>query len=165
MPILQPNCYNFATCVFSVAQRGSLRSSLPLQNMQALITFSNALSDLNRLRILSLLRDHKADFVSLRETISISEADLAQHVKILSDAGLLKADKSGKQAKIKHKHAALLEKLFTHFKMSAKKNAQLRADQKKLRHLHDKKKTKAGVKAGKKAVKKAPSDKKAAKKK
>ncbi|MBK8092106.1 MAG: winged helix-turn-helix transcriptional regulator [Verrucomicrobiaceae bacterium] len=127
--------------------------------MQALITFSNALSDLNRLRILSLLRDHKADFVSLRETISISEADLAQHVKILSDAGLLKADKSGKQAKIKHKHAALLEKLFTHFKMSAKKNAQLRADQKSC-GTSTIRKTKAGVESWQKAVKKAPQTRK-----
>jgi|JI10StandDraft_1071094.scaffolds.fasta_scaffold342950_2 DNA-binding transcriptional ArsR family regulator len=129
--------------------------------MNALLTFSVALSDLNRLRILSLLRDHKTDFGGLRDTLGISEAELAQHVKLLSDAGLLKADKSGKVAKIKHKHASLLEKLFTHFKISPKKEAQLSADQKKLRQLHDKK----APKAGKKAAKKAPAKKKAAKKK
>jgi DNA-binding transcriptional ArsR family regulator len=111
--------------------------------MNALLTFSVALSDLNRLRILSLLRDHKTDFGGLRDTLGISEAELAQHVKLLSDAGLLKADKSGKVAKIKHKHASLLEKLFTHFKISPKKEAQLSADQKKLRQLHDKKAPKA----------------------
>lgn len=129
--------------------------------MNALLTFSAALSDLNRLRILSLLRAHKTDFASLRETLGITEAELALHVKLLSDARLLKADKSGKVAKIKHKHASLLEKLFTHFKISPKKEAQLSADQKKLRQLHDKK----APKAGKKAAKKAPAKKKAAKKK
>ncbi|MBL9133951.1 MAG: helix-turn-helix transcriptional regulator [Verrucomicrobiaceae bacterium] len=128
--------------------------------MNALLTFSTALSDLNRLRIISLLRQHKADFVSLRETLGITEAELAQHVKHLSAAGLLKADKSGKQAKIKRKHAALLDKLFTHFKINPKKEAQLSADQKKLRELHDKKVPKAGKKAAEK-----PAKKKAAKKK
>ncbi len=128
-------------------------------SMKALLTFSVALSDLTRLRILFLLREHKTDFSGLREILNLSEAELAQHVKFLVEAGLLKADKTGKQAKIKHKHASLLEKLFTHFKISHKKEAQLSADQKKLRLLHDKK----NPKAGKKAVDKKNAKKKAAK--
>lgn len=122
--------------------------------MNALITFSTALSDPVRLRILSLLRWHKADFGALRETLDISEAELASHVKLLVEAGLLKAGKTGRQAKIKHKHASLLEKLFTHFKISPKKEAQLGADQKKLYQIHAKKRSKESSKvAGKKAAK------------
>jgi len=120
-------------------------------HMNALLTFSAALADPIRLRILNLLRSHKADFGGLRETLNLSEEELALHAKLLVEAGLLKADKTGKQAKIEHKHAALLEKLFTHFKISPKKEAQFSADQKKLRQLHDKKQPKASKKtAGKK---------------
>lgn len=127
--------------------------------MNALLTFSAALSDPIRLRILSLLRENKTDFGGLRETLNLSDAELAQHAKLLIEAGLLKADKTGKQAKIKHKHAALLAKLFTHFKISPKKEVQLSADQKKLRQLHDKK----NPKAGKQAPSKTDTKKKAAK--
>lgn len=126
--------------------------------MNALLTFSTALSDPVRLRILNLVRDHKADFGGMREVLGLSEEELARHARLLVEAGLLKADKSGKQAKIKHKHAALLEKLFTHFKISSKKEAQLGADQKKLRQLRDKKHPKASKKA---AGKKTPEKKRA----
>ena len=123
--------------------------------MNALLTFSVALSDSNRLRILGLLREHKCGFESIREVLDITAAELASHVKLLSDAGLLKDDKSGKQAKIKHKHAALLDKLFHHFKINPKKDSVLAADLKKLRQLHDKKRPKAGAgKVVKKVAKK-----------
>lgn len=126
--------------------------------MNALLTFSVALSDSNRLRILGLLQEHKCDFEGIREVLDITAAELASHVKLLSDAGLLKDDKSGKQAKIKHKHAALLEKVFHHFKINPKKDSVLAADLKKLRQLHEKKRPK-------KAAKKPAVKKKAAKKK
>jgi DNA-binding transcriptional ArsR family regulator len=120
--------------------------------MNALIAFSNALSDPVRLRLLSLLREHKADFGVLRETLGISEDELSRHVRLLIEAGLLKATKTGTQAKLKHKHAALLEKLFMHFKIGPKKQAQLGADRKKLHQIYEKKSSKPGGKiAGKNA--------------
>lgn len=120
--------------------------------MNSLIAFSSALSDPVRLRILCLLKEHKVEFGVLRETLSISENDLARHLKLLIETGLLKATKAGTQAKIKHKHASLLEKIFTHFKITPKKEAQLGEDRKKLLRLHDKKNLETGRKV---AVKKA----------
>jgi len=122
--------------------------------MNSLVSFATALSDPLRLRILCLLKEHKVEFGVLREILAVSENDLARHVKLLIDSGLLKATKTGTQAKIKHKHASLLDKIFTHFKISPKTEAQLGEDRNKLLQIQDKKRLKTGTKvAAKRAAK------------
>jgi hypothetical protein len=59
--------------------------------------------------------------------------------------------KQGTHLKIKHKHAALLAKLFTHFKVGSKKDEQTKADETKLHALrHPKSAKKAPAKKTKK---------------
>ena len=71
--------------------------------------------------------------------------------------GLIKTGKQGTHLKLKHKHAALLSKLFAHFKIGSKRDEQTKADSKKLhdlRHPQAVKKAAAKKKAKKSAKKK-----------
>jgi hypothetical protein len=80
------------------------------------------------------------------------------HGNPLVEIGLIKAGKGGTHLKLKHKHAALLGKLFTHFKVGTKKDTQSQSDAKKLHDLRHKKPAKSA-----KPAKKAATKKKAAK--
>ena len=120
--------------------------------------FLSALSEPNRLRLLHLLQQHRITVSELRAVLGLGEGDLAAHLKLLVDIGIIKTGKSSGQLKLKHKHAAVIAKLFAHFKVGTKKDEQTRTDEKKLHALRH-------PKAGKKAAKKPVAKKKAAKKK
>ena len=123
--------------------------------MTTLLLFVTALADTTRLRLLHLVQEHKITVPELRVLLSIGDADLAAHLKQLVAVGLIKTGKQGAHLKIKHKHAALLAKIFSHFKVGTKDDEATRADKKKLHALRH-------PKAAKKP-KKASAKKKAAK--
>ena len=123
--------------------------------MTTLLPFVTALADTTRLRLLHLVQEHKITVPELRVLLSIGDADLAAHLKQLVAVGLIKTGKQGAYLKIKHKHAALLAKIFSHFKVGTKDDEATRADKKKLHALRH-------PKAAKKP-KKASAKKKAAK--
>lgn len=103
--------------------------------MTTLLPFLTALADTTRLRLLHLVQEHKITAPELRVILSIGDADLAAHLKQLAAVGLIKTGRQGAHLKIKHKHAALLARLFTHFKVGSKKDEPTRADEKKLHAL------------------------------
>jgi DNA-binding transcriptional ArsR family regulator len=125
--------------------------------MTTILPFLAALSDASRLRLLHLVQEHKVNVAELRSVLGLGDGDLAEHLKQLVAVGLIKTGKQGTHLKIKHKHAALLAKLFTHFKVGAKKDEQTKKDAKKLhdlRHPKSFKKTAPKKKAKKPAKKK-----------
>ena len=124
--------------------------------MTTLLPFLTALADTTRLRLLHLVQEHKITVPELRVLLSIGDADLAAHLKQLVAVGLIKTGKQGAHLKIKHKHAALLARLFTHFKVGSKKDEPSRADERKLHVLRHPKAAKKPKKpaAKKKAAKK-----------
>jgi len=126
--------------------------------MTTLLPFLAALSDASRLRLLFLVQEHKITVAELRPILGLGDGDLAAHVKQLVEIGLIKAGKGGTHLKLKHKHAALLGKLFTHFKVGTKKDTQSQSDAKKLHDLRHKKPAKSA-----KPTQKAATKKKAAK--
>lgn len=118
--------------------------------MTTLLPFVTALTDASRLRLLHLVQEHKVTLAELRSVLGLNDGDLAAHLKQLVAVGLIKMGKQGTHLKLKHKHAALLAKLFTHFKVGTKKDEQTKTDAKKLHSLRHPK-----------ATKKAPAKKKA----
>ncbi len=124
--------------------------------MTSLLPFLASLNDIHRLRLLQLLQKHKTNVSELRAVLGLGEGDLAAHLKLLVDIGIIKTGKNSGQLKLKHKHAAIIAKLFAHFKVGTKQDEQTRADEKKLhalRHPKTAKKPKKPV-AKKKAAKK-----------
>ena len=103
--------------------------------MTTLLPFLTALSDASRLRLLHLVQEHKVTLAELRSVLGLNDGDLGAHLKQLVAVGLIKTGKQGTHLKIKHKHAALLAKLFTHFKVGSKKDEPTRADETKLHAL------------------------------
>lgn len=103
--------------------------------MTTLLPFLTAVSDATRLRLLHLVQEHKVTLAELRTVLALGDADLAAHLKPLVAVGLIKMGKQGTHLKLKHKHAALLAKLFTHFKIGSKKDEPTRADEAKLKAL------------------------------
>jgi predicted transcriptional regulator len=128
--------------------------------MTTLLPFVTALADATRLRLLHLVQEHKITVPELRVLLSVGDADLAEHLKLLVAVGLIKTGKQGAHLKIKHKHAALLARLFSHFKVGSKKDEPTRTDEKKLHALRHPKAAKAGKKAAKKPAKKKTAKKK-----
>ncbi|MGL4818785.1 MAG: ArsR/SmtB family transcription factor [Bacilli bacterium] len=63
---------------------------------QQLITTFKALSDLNRLHILTRLQDGELCACTLLEEMTIRQSTLSHHMKILTESGLVKARKEGK---------------------------------------------------------------------
>ncbi|MFM2143086.1 MAG: Bacterial regulatory protein arsR family [Verrucomicrobiota bacterium] len=124
--------------------------------MTQLHRFLSALADSSRLRLLHLLQQHRITVSELRAVLGLGEGDLAAHLKLLVDTGLIKTGKNSGQLKLKHKHAALIAKLFAHFKVGTKKDEQIRADEKKLHALRHPKTEK---KAKKPVAKKKPANK------
>lgn len=124
--------------------------------MTTLLPFLTAVSDATRLRLLHLVQEHKVTLAELRSVLGLNDADLGAHLKQLVAVGLIKMGKQGTHLKIKHKHAALLSKLFTHFKIGSKKDEPTRADEAKLKALRHPKaaKKQPKKKAAKKATKK-----------
>ncbi|MFO1440411.1 MAG: hypothetical protein U1F81_18975 [Verrucomicrobiaceae bacterium] len=120
--------------------------------MTTLLPFLTAVSDATRLRLLHLVQEHKVTLAELRTVLALDDADLAAHLKPLVAVGLIKMGKQGTHLKLKHKHAALLAKLFTHFKVGSKKDEPSLADEAKLHALRHPK-----------SAKKAPAKKKAKK--
>lgn len=121
--------------------------------MTTLLSFLTAVSDATRLRLLHLVQEHKVNVAELRSVLGLNDGDLGAHLKQLVAVGLIKTGKQGTHLKLKHKHAALLSKLFAHFKIGSKRDEQTKADSKKLHDLRHPK-----------AVKKAAAKKKAEKK-
>lgn len=119
--------------------------------MTTLLPFLSALADTTRLRLLHLVQEHKISVPELRVLLGVGDADLAAHLKQLVAVGLIKTGKQGAHLKIKHKHAALLAKIFSHFKVGTKKDEPTRADEKKLHALRHPKTAKKP--AGKKPCK------------
>lgn len=103
--------------------------------MTTLLTFLTAVSEATRLRLLHLVQEHKVTLVELRTVLALGDADLATHLKPLVAVGLIKMGKNGTHLKLKHKHAALLAKLFNHFKIGSKKEELTKKDAKKLHEL------------------------------
>jgi predicted transcriptional regulator len=103
--------------------------------MTTLLPFLTALSNASRLRLLHLVQEHKVNVAELRSVLALGDGDLAEHLKQLVAVGLIKTGKQGTHLKIKHKHAALLAKLFSHFKVGSKKDEQTKKDAKKLHNL------------------------------
>ena len=103
--------------------------------MTTLLPFLTAVADATRLRLLHLVQEHKVTLAELRTVLALGDGDLAAHLKPLVAAGLIKMGKQGTHLKLKHKHAALLAKLFTHFKVGSKKDEPTRADETKLHAL------------------------------
>ena len=125
--------------------------------MTTLLPFLTALTDASRLRLLHLVQEHKVTLAELRSVLGLNDGDLGAHLKQLVAVGLIKMGKQGTHLKLKHKHAALLAKLFTHFKVGSKKDEQTKADARKLhslRHPKSVKKATANKKANKPAKKK-----------
>ena len=125
--------------------------------MTTLLPFLTAVADATRLRLLHLVQEHKVTLAELRTVLALGDGDLAAHLKPLVAVGLIKMGKQGTHLKLKHKHAALLSKLFTHFKVGSKKDEQTKTDAKKLhelRHPKSAKKASAKKKAKKSAKKK-----------
>ncbi len=119
--------------------------------MTTLLPFLTALSDASRLRLLHLVQEHKVTLAELRSVLGLNDGDLGANLKQLVAVGLIKMGKQGTHLKIKHKHAALLAKLFTHFKVGSKKDEQTKADETKLHALrHPKSAKKAPAKKTKK---------------
>ncbi|MFM2168573.1 MAG: Helix-turn-helix domain [Verrucomicrobiota bacterium] len=115
--------------------------------MTSLLPFLASLNDIHRLRLLQLLQKHKPNVSELRAVLGLGEGDLAAHLKQLVAVGLIKTGKQGAHLKIKHKHAAIIAKLFAHFKVGSKKDEQTRADEKKLHALRHPKTAKKPIKA------------------
>jgi len=55
-----------------------------------------ALGDENRLRILALLQDGEVCACKLLETLAIGQSTLSHHMRILCDAGVVRARRDGK---------------------------------------------------------------------
>lgn len=70
---------------------------------------------------LSLVQEHKTIVPELCAVLGIGEGELAAHLRQLVEVGLIKKSKRRSALKLKHKHASVLAKLFTHFKAGTKK--------------------------------------------
>lgn len=125
--------------------------------MNSFATFLAALSDPLRLRLLFLVQEHKITIAELSAVLGLGETDLAPHVKQLAAANLIKTGKNGTLLKLKHRHAALLGRLFTHFKAGGKADTLSRVDEKR---LHELRHPKAAKKTKKPAAKKKGAKKK-----
>ena len=115
--------------------------------MNSALPFFIALADPIRLRILHLIKEHKVTPSELSILLSIEDADLASHLNLLVTHGLVKIGKQESHLKIKHKHAALLTRLFNHFKFRSKKNEVAQTDEAKLHALRHPKTAKKKKKA------------------
>lgn len=129
--------------------------------MKTLIAFATALNDPLRIRILALASEHKTSAAELAEALKQSPEAIKAHAKQLLDAHLIKADAKGEALRVKRKHSAVVEALFEHFKVTAKKVPVLRQDAKALKHLRAAKK--AAAKPAKKVKVKAKTAKPKAK--
>jgi DNA-binding transcriptional ArsR family regulator len=98
--------------------------------MKELITFASAIADTTRLRILSLAHDHKTSAVEIADVLKQPLVEISQQIEHLSDAGLLKTDQEGKLVRLKRKPLKLLNVIFEHLAISAKKDPILRKDAK-----------------------------------
>lgn len=65
-------------------------------NEQEMVCMFKALSDVNRIRILKLLRTGEKCACRLLEELNISQPTLSHHMKILCDSGLVNGRKEGK---------------------------------------------------------------------
>jgi predicted transcriptional regulator len=120
--------------------------------MTSLLPFTNALADASRLRLLHLALNHKVAVSELRPILGLDDGVLAANLKLLVEVGLVKNGGHGAHLKVKHKHAAILRKLFSHFKVGSKKDEQTRSDEKKLRQLRHAKPASKTVRSTRKKV-------------
>jgi DNA-binding transcriptional ArsR family regulator len=134
--------------------------------MKALLTFADAIAESLRLRILCLSLAHKLSPSETASVLKLGPAEMANQLKKLLEAGLLKVESKSGLVRVKGKHRQLMEELFSHFNVSAKKDAILKADsklarqQREVRHLASKEAVRQKDDAGKKLT---PSKKKSAK--
>jgi DNA-binding transcriptional ArsR family regulator len=118
-----------------------------LSIMNSALQFLATVADPIRLRILHLIKEHRTTPTELRILMSIADEDLASHLNLLVTHGLVKTGKQGAHLKIKHKYAALLTRLFNHFKFRSKKDEVAQADEAKLHALRHPKTAKKKKKA------------------
>lgn len=65
-------------------------------NLEQMVNQFKALSDLNRLKILSILRNGEQCACVLLEQLDLSQSGLSYHMKILVDSGLVSGRPEGK---------------------------------------------------------------------
>src|SRR5688572_5349960 len=73
------------------------------QNMKSIETISKSLGDRHRLNILQHItkKGRCAQCAEIHEIIDLAQPSISHHVKILTEAGLIEAEKEGRQFKYK----------------------------------------------------------------
>ena len=130
--------------------------------MKALLSFTAAVNDTLRLRLLALASAHKVSTLELAGVLKQSTSVIAAQVKLLVEAELLKSDDKAEVVRVKGKHADLLSALFSEFKATSKKDSTLQADAKALKSLRSVKKTAPKTKSKKAKAEKPKATKKEA---
>lgn len=81
--------------------------------MQKLVTLAKILSDINRVKIIALLkRDSKLCVCEICDTLKLSQPLVSRHLKQMREAGLVSSKQSGKWNRYQLLSNELLEYLF-----------------------------------------------------
>ena len=90
--------------------------------MQKLVTLGKIVSDINRVKILALLKREKSLCVcEICDTLELSQPLVSRHLKQMREANLLHAEKSGKWMSYSLEKNTLLDFLLEHSKDEAEK--------------------------------------------
>ena len=88
--------------------------------MQKLVTLSKILSDINRVKILILLkREQKLCVCEICDTLELSQPLVSRHLKQMREAKLLHAEKSGKWMSYSLEESYILDFLLDSIKKEA----------------------------------------------
>ncbi|WP_246343755.1 ArsR/SmtB family transcription factor [Adhaeribacter radiodurans] len=70
-----------------------------MENLKNLEKTAKALSDINRLKILELLASQggTGPCSSIQDCLNLAQPSVSHHLKILQEAGLIRAEKAGRQ--------------------------------------------------------------------
>jgi ArsR family transcriptional regulator, arsenate/arsenite/antimonite-responsive transcriptional repressor len=70
-------------------------------NLKKIEKISKALGDVNRLKILQLMAKHQGTGLcaAIQECVELAQPSVSHHIKILTEAGLIEAEKEGRNHK------------------------------------------------------------------
>ena len=79
------------------------------EQLKQLEKIAKALGDVNRLRILRLIAQHGGTGAcsAVQECVNLAQPSVSHHIKILAEAGLIEAEKEGRNYKYKLRRETL----------------------------------------------------------
>lgn len=105
--------------------------------MKSFLAFTAAIADPIRLRLICLALAHKITPTEVASVLKLAPAETANQLKVLTDAGLLKADGKKGFVQVRGRHLKLLKGLFDQLGVAAKSDTQLKADAKAAKQLRE----------------------------